>query len=204
MPRFVFRSIAVSMVGLGLAVGYSVYSGGGERVFQSLMAGKPVRFELPPLQALAVFRPTLSEKVPDRAVLERATASPEGPAIAGDTKDAAGRRYQSESTLIPLSERATLLVSDFSLAGEDYSGSDLTTTKLITVDGQPRGRLKLIIDSANRILVDPNSVAALGPEFARIAANSDDRMSFDTLRSMGLDVRYDAGNDRVVVSTSQH
>lgn len=105
----------------------------------------------------------------------------------------------------------SLLASDFNLAKTDSLGSALEVTKAVHANGAPKGRVALRIMNDTTILIDSEVLAGLlGDDPAKAKVTSLARKSsagrfveFDTLRSAGIDVRYDPVRDIVVLSSRQ-
>ncbi|RZK00539.1 MAG: hypothetical protein EOO76_12395 [Novosphingobium sp.] len=101
-----------------------------------------------------------------------------------------------------------------SASGERYkvTARGLEMNMAVVVNGTPGGRVSLVIDSNNAISMRLSDVLGLvrplmdDATFARLNATgaAQDYLSFATLRSAGLDLRYDAGLDRLFLAVAAH
>ena len=104
-----------------------------------------------------------------------------------------------------------LLASDFNLAKADALGSALEISKPVHADGARKGEVALRIVNDTTILIDSEVVAGLlddeanRAKVASLARNSSSGrfIEFNSLRSAGIDVRYDPIRDIVVLSSRQ-
>ncbi len=84
----------------------------------------------------------------------------------------------------------------YDLAGGATSSNAIVTEKAIQVAGSPGARISVRIDENATIYVDAAQLAALLPK-RLVPSSSNGFVSFDQLRSKGVDVRYDAALDRI-------
>ncbi|WP_336986828.1 hypothetical protein [Altererythrobacter aquiaggeris] len=178
----------------------------------------PVRVSLPSPTALAgrfldkeaVAQPGFAEDLTAPAEEDGTTAA-ESPGrrslIQGDFLDSA------DSALPPQKVKMTsegLMAVDFDLSdGSATAGataSSIEITKPVEINGRDAGRIALRIDGRSTILASTSQLLSLitgqGDAAPDLPKGEGGFATFGALRKAGLEVRYDAARDRILVTTS--
>lgn len=105
---------------------------------------------------------------------------------------------------LPKPGKSGMLDIDFTLKGGADSAKAINVRKPVAVAGAVSGNLSIRIDGAARIYARRSEVASLlegkSDKSERIrTASGDDFVSFEQLRDLGVDIRYDPSADRIVI-----
>ncbi|WP_409413911.1 hypothetical protein [Altererythrobacter sp. MF3-039] len=110
-------------------------------------------------------------------------------------------------TPIPKPGKNGLINVKFDLEGGAKSSNAISVDKPVAIGGAPSGKLAIRIDGAAQIFADRGQIAELvakndtaKAEKIR-TASGDDYLSFNRLRDLGVDIRYDPSADRIVIPT---
>jgi hypothetical protein len=99
---------------------------------------------------------------------------------------------------------AGVIALDYNLSGGAQAGDAIELDKPVSVGGADAGRIALRIDGNARVYAQGRRVAALlarhGGANAVPDGLGDDFVSLEALRAMGVDVRYDAARDRLLLA----
>jgi hypothetical protein len=91
----------------------------------------------------------------------------------------------------------------YSLAGGAEAGDAIEVVKPVTVAGKDAGRLPIRIDGNAQVFVQASRVAAIlaAHDAGHSEQLGDEFVSLERLRGFGIDVRYDAVRDRLILAT---
>jgi len=120
----------------------------------------------------------------------------------GNTPERAPRRITLAPT--PKPGKSGMLDIDFSLNGGANSAKTINVRKPVAVAGSASGNLSIRIDGAAKIYAKRTEVASLlegkSDKSERVkTASSEEFVSFEQLRDIGVDIRYDPSSDRIVI-----
>ena len=100
---------------------------------------------------------------------------------------------------------AGVIALDYNLSGGAFAGDAIELDKPVSVDGADAGRIALRIDGNARVYAQGRRVAALLARHGGVSAVpeglGDDFVSLEALRALGVDVRYDAARDRLLLGS---
>lgn len=109
----------------------------------------------------------------------------------------------STPAISPRTKIAGMIPLRYSLAGGASAGDAIEVEKPVSMGGADAGRIALRIDGNARVYALGSRlatiIAAQSGEQAVPAGLSDDFVSLDALRAMGIAVRYDATRDRLIL-----
>ena len=150
-----------------------------------------------PTEAIAQDTDALTEtESPTALFAETAAATPP----LGE-KSAAGS--QPTPRVVAARRVAGVIPLNYSLAGGAAAGDAIEVEKPVTIGGEAAGRIALRIDGNAKVFVAGRELSALIAANAGAAAVpkalGDDFVSLESLRAMGIGVRYDAIRDRLVL-----
>lgn len=210
----------VSLIGLGLGV-LGIDMAVTSRALYSDENGYPVRLIIPEILVEEAKRPPpmlLGEnaELVSAALAQRAeareAANPSG-SVGPSSFDMAfangafGTVPTRAAATAPQIGRAGMMEVDFDLEGGADSSSAISVNKPVAVGGASGGKLAIRIDGAAQIFADRGQVAALidGTD-AKTAekvrtASGEDYLSFQKLRDLGVNIRYDPAADQIVIPT---
>lgn len=211
------RSLAYFTYGV-LALGFAIFGIDSlitARAMQPDPFGYPVRLIIPePIVEIARRPPPvlLGENV---ALVKAALAEKGDPGLrplrseAGAFERAFGEAPQRTARAAqfappPAPGRSGMLDIDFNLKGGAQSPRTITVRKPVAIAGAASGNLSLRIDGAARIYANKAEVATLlegrSDKSERIrTASGEEFVSFDQLRDLGVNIRYDPSADRIVI-----
>lgn len=107
------------------------------------------------------------------------------------------------SRLADLSANAgPFIVSDFNLGSGPSAANAIEIRKPVLLNGHAAGTVRVRIDAAAEVYVRQDDIARLLAGKAAFPQSPDqDFIALDRLRERGIDVRYSAGQDALVIST---
>jgi hypothetical protein len=195
------------------------------------LAATSVRGSWPPGQQLsdANYPIKIAMAWPDEFGRGRGGSIPDGPAATGkpdrpadgvspgnaDPRAALASQAQAnsgptaESPAVGASRLADLsanagpfIVSDFNLGSGPSAANAIEIRKPVLLNGHAAGTVRVRIDAAAEVYVRQDDIARLLAGKAAFPQSPDqDFIALDRLRERGIDVRYSAGQDALVIST---
>lgn len=104
----------------------------------------------------------------------------------------------------PPTDKNGMLAIDFDLQGGAQSSRSIAVQKPVTVAGLASGNLSVRIDGAAKIYANRAEIASLldgkSNKSERVrAASAEDFLSFQQIRDLGIDIRYDPSSDRIII-----
>ncbi|HTK71864.1 MAG TPA: hypothetical protein VL331_05130 [Croceibacterium sp.] len=146
-----------------------------------------------------------------------ATGKPERPAGLGDADPQAALASQVQANSDPTAEDPAVgasrlagpsanagpfIVSDFNLGSGPSAANAIEVRKPVLLNGHAAGTVRVRIDAAAEVYVRQDDIARLLAGKAAFPQSPDqDFIALDRLRERGIDVRYSAGQDALVIST---
>ncbi len=209
----------VGVLGLGVAVlGADIVV--TARTMQADEHGYPVRLIIPELQVEIARRPPPvlmgeNAQLVSAALAERAEATPSQSGLnrSGPSDfdlafgDAFGAPSPATTAPVPQAGASGMIDVNFDLEGGAASSGAISVSKPVAIGNSGSGRLAIRIDGAAQIFADKDQIAALiNDSDAKTAqkvrtAGGEDYLSFQKLRDLGVNIRYDPAADRIVIPT---
>lgn len=197
------------------AVGFDSYV--TSKALRTNPHGYPVRLLLPIATVQPALRPPpvlMGENAAliSSALAENQTAEQAGLAPLRYAPGAFDQAFGGSSTGAPLPralpqpklDKRGMMAVDFDLQGGAKSTKAISVRKPVAIAGADSGRLSIRIDGAAKIYANKAEVADMlegkSDKSERVrSASGDDYVSFDQLRDMGVNIRYDPSADRIVI-----
>jgi hypothetical protein len=124
-----------------------------------------------------------------------AQASPGSPAPAPGAPQTAQTATGSAGT-------TPFLVSDFSLGSGPSAANAIEIRKPVVINGHAAGTVRMRIDATAEVYVRREDIAKLlAGKIALPDGGDQDFVALDQIRDRGIDVRYNAGKDALVITT---
>ena len=163
-----------------------------------------VRFVLPDSQRAAAL--TESAGVREAPLTAIAKALEPQPSAAPEPAQVAAASTLPVPTAAPAAPRSKvpgLIALSYNLSGGAAAGDAIEVDKPVSIAGADAGRIALRIDGNSRVYAQGKRLAAIiaaqSGEQAVPAGLSEDFVSLEAIRKLGISVRYDAIRDRLVV-----
>jgi hypothetical protein len=151
---------------------------------------------------------------PDRPA---ATGKPDRPTGLGDLDSKAALASQAQANSDPTAENPAagpsrlagawsnagpFIVSDFNLGSGPSAANAIEIRKPVLLNGHAAGTIRVRIDAAAEVYVRQDDIARLLSGKAAFPKSPDqDFISLDRIRERGIDVRYSAGQDALLITT---
>ena len=168
----------------------------------------PIRMELPPLQAAVDAAASPSAQPGLTATLPSAAAERVEDWIMGEPRLAA--KPIAAPFQAPAEDKPALIPTRFDIATFGHTATEADTEfrarKPLIVSGERVGAVELAMGQGSIVSVDRAELAGLlgdrAPELsAALARLGTERVTFDTLRTREIRIRYDALSDAVVIES---